>query len=466
MPIDTEALRPRLAAALGDDLQLGDLLGSGGFAAVFRAHDPFLQRDVAIKVLDPDLGLSADLEEQFLHEARIIAGTEHPHIVPLYAAESRGGLLYLVMRLLPGQSLADRIKAGKLPPAEAARLALEVGRALAAAHEKGVVHRDIKPDNILLDANGHATVTDFGISRVVARPATEGAGMTVGTPHYMSPEQAMGEEVDGRADVYSLGVVLFEMLVGHPPFEGRNLTELLAKHISAPPPKVSELEPETPAALVALVDRMLAKEPAKRPDSAELVTLLVAATTPDALLSPRAVRWKRRRKRLGYLAVAMVSAGVVLYGVVRVGVSLVTAFLEPGVDPVLITSGALVPDSLIRIAREEGSLLEGEVATFAFIPAGGSAADLLLMTDSVLIRRSPAGALRVPLKDHNIDLARTKQRGDSVSRGYFIISQKGEASDTLYRNLSSTEVTRVLTELTAWYRARKERIAADSGVPK
>jgi serine/threonine-protein kinase len=235
MPIDIDALRPRLVAALGNDLQLGDLLGIGGFAAVFRAHDPFLQRDVAIKVLDPSLALSADLEEQFLREARVIAGTEHPHIVPLYAAESRQGLLYLVMRLLPGQALSDRITAGKLPAADAARLALETARALAAAHANGVVHRDIKPDNILLDASGHATVTDFGISRVTARPAGELAGVTVGTPRYMSPEQALGEEVDGRSDVYSLGVVLFEMLTGRLPFEGRNATELIAKHISAPP---------------------------------------------------------------------------------------------------------------------------------------------------------------------------------------------------------------------------------------
>jgi hypothetical protein len=146
---------------------------------VFRARESFPQRDVAIKVLDPSLALTADLEEQFLREARIIAGTEHPHIVPLYAAESRQGLLYLVMRLLPGQALSDRIKEGKLAPPDAARLALETARALAAAHANGVVHRDIKPDNILLDASGR-TVTDFGISRVTATAAKW--RVTVGTP--------------------------------------------------------------------------------------------------------------------------------------------------------------------------------------------------------------------------------------------------------------------------------------------
>jgi len=155
MTIDVAHIRDRLAATLGSSLQLGELLGTGGFAAVFKARDPFLERDVAIKVLDPDLGVTGALEEQFLHEARAVAGVEHPHIVPLYAAESRNGLLYLVMRLLPGQSLADRLRSeGPLPFDEAARLTHEVAMALATAHHRGVVHRDIKPENILLDAAG------------------------------------------------------------------------------------------------------------------------------------------------------------------------------------------------------------------------------------------------------------------------------------------------------------------------
>jgi serine/threonine protein kinase len=196
-------------------------------------------------VLDPSLAVDAALEEQFLHEARTIAAAEHPHIVPLYSANSSGGLLYLVMRLLPGQSLEDRIAGGKLPAAEAARIALECARALAAAHAVGVVHRDIKPGNILLDTNGNATVTDFGIALVTSRPARELVGSTSGTPHYMSPEQSLGERVDGRSDVYALGVVLYEMLTGTLPFPGRSVTEVIAKHISAPIPRVSEREPET-----------------------------------------------------------------------------------------------------------------------------------------------------------------------------------------------------------------------------
>src|SRR5947207_1949664 len=149
MSIDIATLRPKLEAALGAQLQLGALLGEGGFAAVFRAHDPLLERDVAIKVLDPSLAVDAAREEQFLREARTIAAAEHPHIVPLYAAESTGGLLYLVMRLLPGQCLKDRIAGRKVAAAEAARIGLECARELAAARGVGVVRRDIKPVSIL-----------------------------------------------------------------------------------------------------------------------------------------------------------------------------------------------------------------------------------------------------------------------------------------------------------------------------
>jgi serine/threonine-protein kinase len=457
MSIDIAVLRPKLEASLGDQLQLGPLLGQGGFAAVFRAHDPFLERDVAIKVLDPSLAVDAALEEQFLHEARTIAAAEHPHIVPLYAAESNGGLLYLVLRLLPGQSLADRIAKGKLSAAEAARIALECAGALAAAHAVGVVHRDIKPANILLDANGNATVTDFGISLVTSRPAPELHGSTAGTPHYMSPEQSLGEHVDGRSDVYALGVVLYEMLTGTRPFPGRNVTEVIAKHISAPIPKVSDREPETPVALVRLVDHMLAKDPATRPTAAELVKALTAASTPDALRTPSQVRRRRWKRRGIYLAIAAVSAGPVIYFGVRIALQVMSFLMSggEGADPALLESGGAVPDSIVRLAREAGSVRANERVGLVFVRANHTFADALLMTDSAIIRRTPTGTIRRSLQESDINLQPLK-RGGSAG-GLLIVKRKGAAPDTLYQDLSSREAFRLLNEFATLRRAQKAR---------
>jgi serine/threonine-protein kinase len=457
MSIDIATLRPKLEAALGEQLQLGDLLGQGGFAAVFRARDPFLERDVAIKVLDPSLAVDAALEEQFLHEARTIAAAEHPHIVPLYSAESTGGLLYLVMRLLPGRSLEDRIAEGKLPAAEAARIALECARALAAAHAVGVVHRDIKPANILLDGNGNATVTDFGISLVTSRPAREIHGSTAGTPHYMSPEQSLGEQVDGRSDVYALGIVLYEMLTGARPFTGRNATEVIAQHISAPIPKLSEREPETPVALVRLVDRMLAKDPSGRPTAAELVKELTAASAPDAMLTPSQVRRRRWKRRSIYLAIAAVSAGAVIVIGVRILSQLMAFFMGggEGADPALVASGSAVPDSIVRLARESGSVGANERVALVFIQANRTFSDALLITDSAIIRRTPKGTVRRSLEESDINLQPLK-RGGSAG-GLLIVKRKGATPDTLYQDLSGREGVRLLTEFANWQRAQKAR---------
>ena len=465
MSIDITTLRPKLEAALGDQLQLGPLLGQGGFAAVFRAHDPFLQRDVAIKVLDPSLAVDATLEEQFLHEARTIAAAEHPHIVPLYSAESTGGLLYLVMRLLPGQSLVDRIAKGKLPPAEATRIALECARALAAAHAVGVVHRDIKPANILLDANGNATVTDFGIALVTSRPARELHGATTGTPHYMSPEQSLGEHIDGRSDVYALGVVLYEMLTGTCPFSGRNAMEIIAQHISAPIPKLSEREPETPVALVRLVDRMLSKDPAGRPTADELVKELTAASTPDALLTPSQVRRKRWKRRGIYMGIVAVSAGAVIVLVVRIAWQMMSFFAGSGggADPALAESGGAVPDSIVRLAREAGIVGPNERVGLVFIQANHTFSDALLVTDSAIIRRTPRGTVRRSLEESDINLQPIK-RGGSAG-GLLIVKRKGAVPDTLYQDLSGREAFRLATEFTTWQRAQKaarEQKARDS----
>src|SRR5437870_3705718 len=225
MSLDTVTLRRRLQQALGKEFTVGDLLGEGGFAAVFRVREQPLNRDVAVKVIDLGLTPSPSLAVRFVREARTVAQLEHPHIVPIYKVGGhKNEVLYIVMRCLDGPSLRQLLeKYGRLSVGDAGRIGRQVADALDYAHGFGVVHRDIKPDNILLDTSGHVLVTDFGIAKAAQEASgtsqltTE--GMVVGTPQYMSPEQATGDAVDARSDIYALGVVLYQMLAGSPPFD-------------------------------------------------------------------------------------------------------------------------------------------------------------------------------------------------------------------------------------------------------
>src|SRR5438034_9749262 len=277
MSLDLVTLRRRLQKALGKKFTVGDVLGEGGFAAVFRVRDETLGQDVAVKVLDLGLTPSPGLAERFVREARTSARLEHPHIVPIYKVGGyKNEVLYIVMRCLDGPSLRQLLeKHQRLSLRDAARIARQVADALGHAHLHGIVHRDVKPDNILLDSAGHVLVTDFGIAKAaqeasVSQLTTE--GMVVGTPHYMSPEQATGERVDGRSDIYALGVVLYQMLAGTPPFEGESAQSVLMKQATVDPVPIRQLRGEVPAALAAVIERMLAKDPADRYQTAEDVS--------------------------------------------------------------------------------------------------------------------------------------------------------------------------------------------------
>ncbi|HWJ21401.1 MAG TPA: protein kinase [Gemmatimonadaceae bacterium] len=267
-----DLLQDRVIAAVGDLYDLQGELGRGGSSVVYRAIDVRLRRPVAVKVLPPDFAFRGDVRSRFLREAETAARLQHPNIVPIYAVDERDGLVYFVMALVDGESLASRLARERRPPLDVVRRVLrEVADALAYAHGKGVVHRDIKPDNILLDReSGRAMVTDFGIAR-----AAEGdgrltvTGVAVGTPAYMSPEQALGErDVDGRSDVYSLGVVGYEMLAGEPPFSATSAPAMLMKQLSEPPRPLATRRPDVPPALAAAVERALVKKPSDRwPDA-------------------------------------------------------------------------------------------------------------------------------------------------------------------------------------------------------
>jgi serine/threonine-protein kinase len=241
-------------------------LGRGGMGTVYLARDIRLDRLVAIKVLLPELAVRPELRERFLRETRTAASFSHPNIVPVHAVEETPTLLFFVMGYVDGETLSQVVRRqGPLTATEAARLMQEVAWALSYAHGRGVVHRDVKPDNILLErATGRAMVTDFGIARSSAASGLTQVGEVVGTPHFMSPEQASGDKLDGRSDIYSLGVVSFFAVTGRLPFDGESAQAILAMHLSRPAPPILELRPDLPAPLGATIDRCLAKEPQER----------------------------------------------------------------------------------------------------------------------------------------------------------------------------------------------------------
>jgi len=268
----TDYLHDRVVAAVGDQYLIEGEIGRGGMAAVFRALDLRLHRHVAIKALPPELAFNTDVKTRFLREAQTAAQLSHPNIVPIYTVDERGGVVYFVMALVEGESLAARLaRQPRLSVDAVRRILAEVADALDYAHACSVVHRDIKPDNILIDrTTGRAVVTDFGIARAAVGDARLTlTGVAVGTPAYMSPEQAMGDrDVDGRSDQYSLGIVGYQMLVGQTPFKAANTPAMLVKHLSEIPRPVRESRPDVPAQLAAAIDRALSKKSEDRWPSA------------------------------------------------------------------------------------------------------------------------------------------------------------------------------------------------------
>ena len=299
--------------------KLRGLVGSGGMAYVYLAHDEILDRDVALKLLKDRLANNEEFVERFRREARSAASLSHPHIVPVFDwGETGDGMYYIAMEYLPGGTLKDRIMSkGALPARTAAAVALQIAEALRAAHKRGIIHRDVKPRNILITDSGHVKVADFGIARAAEATTISDLGDILGSVRYMSPEQAAGEPVGPASDLYSLGVVLYEMLTARVPFEVATPADVSAKHTGEPPPHPGEINPEVPEGMDALVMKLLAKDPSDRYGSAgELIEDLrrvrdnlspvislgdgattVALGSPAALTLPApAVTEARRRK--------------------------------------------------------------------------------------------------------------------------------------------------------------------------
>jgi serine/threonine protein kinase len=280
------------------DFRIARVLGAGGMGFVLDATDSNLNRRVALKLMRPEVAERRTARERFLREARAMAAVEHPRVVVVHAVGERSGVPYLVMPLMAGQSLAKRLKSGPVPLPEALRLARETADGLAAAHSKGVIHRDVKPDNIWLEdtAEGtHVRILDFGLARDDgAEPLTQ-SGAIFGTPAYMAPEQAAGEKVDGRADIFSLGCVLYELLTGQRAFAGPSMTAILFALANHTPPSARTVNPAVPDALSAYVDRLLAKSRTARPGSAAEVA--AALRDFESGNAPPTIDWKPAAKK-------------------------------------------------------------------------------------------------------------------------------------------------------------------------
>jgi serine/threonine-protein kinase len=268
----TDLLAQRLSIALGSSFTLEGEIGRGGMGVVYHARDERLKRKVAVKVLPPELAFREEIRIRFLREAETAARLSHPHIVPIHSVgEGPDGLVYFVMAYVDGESLGARLKRReRLPPEEARRIMMETADALGAGHALGIIHRDVKPDNILLEGSrGRTVLTDFGIAKALTSTTGPGTltatGVAIGTPHYMSPEQAAGDrEIDGRSDIYSLGVVGYQMLAGELPFSAPTVPGILLKQITEQAPNLIDRSPTCPEDLASCVMRSLEKEPESR----------------------------------------------------------------------------------------------------------------------------------------------------------------------------------------------------------
>ena len=316
--------------------RLEEQVGSGGMSTVYRAFDETLERTVAIKLMHRSLSGDPDQLERFRREARAAARLSHPHVVTVIDAGEDDGHPFIVFEYVDGETLKSRIKrTGPLPVVEAVAYAIEVGRALGAAHAERIVHRDVKPQNVLVDRDGRAKVTDFGIARSLEDGGLTATGRVVGTTDYVSPEQALGQDVTAESDVYSLGIVLYEMLTGELPFKAESQVGVAMKHVQDPMPDVQQRRPEISAALSAVIERATSKQLENRYGSVdemvwdleqalaieaarageatgEATTVLRALPDETGDLAPQRLRHPRRVFVLSALVVALLAAGAVL----------------------------------------------------------------------------------------------------------------------------------------------------------
>jgi len=394
----SDHLFTQLRAAVVDRYDLKNLLGRGGMGAVFLATDRKLERPVAIKVLPPELSHDANVVERFEREARTAAKLDHPNIIPIYSVESQGEFHYFVMKFVTGRSLEQILDAGPMPVDLVRRIIWEASCALGHAHQRGIVHRDIKPANIMIDEGGRTVLTDFGISKAVesATQQLTATGQVVGTPHYMSPEQSKGLDVDGRSDLYSLAVVAYRMLTGELPFEEDTIHAVLYKKLFEEPRWIKDVREDIPDYMADTLHKALMRDPEHRFDHMEAFATAIwpenPVDEPNGLhsamirssrsssegdtteLTPSAAAMKRPRKKR---KAPLVLASLVIVGGGAVGgwywlesQAQQPAPSQPTDQPALMARDTANTDSLLT-ANDDSTDRDSTVSLAANVPAGG-----------------------------------------------------------------------------------------------
>jgi protein kinase-like protein len=368
-----------LSRALGPKYEVRRLIGSGGFAEVYEVWDKDLERRLAVKVLRPDVAWTSGMLERFQRETRAAARLEHPNILPIHFVGEGEGLVYYAMPFVDGMSLGELLKrSGALPPDRALAIIIPILDALDHAHKAGLIHRDIKPDNVMLDvARGRPLLVDFGIARRLdpeAGPGLTQTGLVIGTPHYMSPEQALGDPNLGPAsDLYSLGAVLFQMVTGEPPFDGDSSQQIVGKHIADPPPSASNVNAKVPRELSDVILRLLQKQPKDRFHSAaEVIAALegkqpttvrsraqAAQAATELLVSGATTQQRRTVKRGARWVVVVVALSVLVLGAGA-------WFFR---QPTLVFENRLVDMVTVHVGGEERRILPGGSFTLK-VPRG------------------------------------------------------------------------------------------------
>jgi serine/threonine-protein kinase len=394
----------RIQTALAGRYSLERELGRGGMGVVYLARDVALDRLVALKLLPPALATDAGVRQRFLNEARTAAKLSHPNIVPIFSVDEVGEFVFFVMAYVDGETLGQRIRnRGAIPPSELAGILREVAWGLAYAHGQGVVHRDVKADNILLErGSGRALVADFGIASLVHTPGGKGSGEVLGTAEYMSPEQASGSPIDHRSDIYSLGVVAFYSLAGRLPFEADSAAAMLAKHITQPAPLIRDVCDGVPSKLAHAVDRCLIKNPADRFPKAEDLADTVSAVLESRKALPPPVRLFIKRSR----DLSQVAAGVAFFQFVLAIEGLGFTLAGAPVEVILYMLAAGAAMGLIPVVPAIDQVR-------AFLKAGYSRAELIPAWKTELERER---------EERLFEHGRATTAAERVARGLWIVS--------------------------------------------